>query len=302
MLSATKDDYGSELVPPLPLSFDRVNEGRHPVSLAPLFQLPLEVLSIIIHHVEPASLAALARVSRDCRQLARSRQFASIQLDYSDSSLDLLEKLMSESVERLENGGYTLYPSLGACIRRIRVGTHPGWVARRHGVSLDDRFMDLEQNERNSCLTKADHFFFENNLTWIRIVLSYRTTLPHLELIDWEDKITLSKDMFDGLSIRHSASETLPCFGRGGVRHRAAGGTCESRMAAAQPLPRAILEPTCREERTYLSFDRKHFITLCANTGIVVLVEQPDGTRIHSVRSERSHVSVTLSTLTLPEA
>lgn len=33
----TKDDYGKDVDPPLPLSFDRVNEGRPPKSNALLF-------------------------------------------------------------------------------------------------------------------------------------------------------------------------------------------------------------------------------------------------------------------------
>lgn len=209
MFSGTKDDYGSEIVPPLPLSFDRVNEGRAPVSLAPLFQLPVEILNLILQHVEHASLASLAHVSRDCRQLARSRQFASIQLDYSESSFDLVVKLMRESEERLVNGRYTRYPSLGACIRRITVATDPGWVTWRHGVSLGG-LKDLEEDERNDCLTKADRCFFESYLASIQLVFSCRATLPHLELIDWEDKITLSQDMFNGLAC--SAAQHLKLF------------------------------------------------------------------------------------------
>ena len=49
-------DYGNadsktinrkDIVPPLPLSFDRVNEGRSPCSTARLFQLPPEYVLLI---------------------------------------------------------------------------------------------------------------------------------------------------------------------------------------------------------------------------------------------------------------
>ena len=49
ILRGTKDDYGKEIVPPLPLSFERVNEGRPPLSAAPLLNLPFEILGSILH-------------------------------------------------------------------------------------------------------------------------------------------------------------------------------------------------------------------------------------------------------------
>src|SRR4051812_1186865 len=89
MFSGGRDEYGQEIVPPAPLAFDRVNEGRAPKSNCPLLKLPLEVLGYISGYVPRDSLAAFALVNTDCRQLARSRQFASVLLDYSDASLGL---------------------------------------------------------------------------------------------------------------------------------------------------------------------------------------------------------------------
>ena len=113
--SRSKNHYAKEVVPPLPLSFDRVNEGQSPSSTAPLFKLPFEILGSILEHVPPASLASLALVNRDCWQLARSRQFASIQLDYSHSSFGLISQLSREKKQREVNAGLTASPSLGAC-------------------------------------------------------------------------------------------------------------------------------------------------------------------------------------------
>jgi hypothetical protein len=84
MLSGGKDEYGKDVVPPLPLWVDRVMENRPLKSTAPLLRLPYEVLGNILSNVDPDSLGDLALVNRDCRQLARSRQFSSICFDYSD--------------------------------------------------------------------------------------------------------------------------------------------------------------------------------------------------------------------------
>ena len=206
MFSGNKDDYRKEVVPPLPLSFDRVMEGRSPQSAAPLLKLPFEILGAILQHVEPASLASLALASRDCRQLARSRQFASVQLDYSDSGQALIVALKEEGLVRANNKGSTLLPSLGACIRRITVATHPGWVSHRHDISLDEDFAALDEKVRNARLALASDFFFDTYVPAIGRLLSDRDTLPHLELLDWEDRIVLPRSFFVSLvcsSIKH---------------------------------------------------------------------------------------------------
>src|SRR5437016_121963 len=93
------DRWGKSMkdpVPPPPLAFDRVMEGRAPTSDSALFKLPVEILGHILEFVDPSSLSSLALVNRDCRQLARSRQFAAVHLDYSPSSVALIHFLVSE--------------------------------------------------------------------------------------------------------------------------------------------------------------------------------------------------------------
>jgi hypothetical protein len=123
------DKYGKEIVPPLPLSFDRVMEGRPPSTPAPLFGLPDEIISIIVQNVDHESLKSLALVNSDCRQWARSVQFSSICLDYSPSSMGVLQLLLKEVEERVSDTktGMTLRPAMGACIRRITVATNPSF-------------------------------------------------------------------------------------------------------------------------------------------------------------------------------
>jgi hypothetical protein len=48
MFSGSKVDNRSEVVPPLPLSFDRANWGRPARSRAPLLRLPTEILCVVL--------------------------------------------------------------------------------------------------------------------------------------------------------------------------------------------------------------------------------------------------------------
>lgn len=78
----SKVPSGKERFPPLPLSFDRLSEGRTR-SAASLFRLPGEILDAILPHVASDSLTSLALVNSDCLIWARSRQFVSVQLEYN---------------------------------------------------------------------------------------------------------------------------------------------------------------------------------------------------------------------------
>ena len=199
MLSGGKDEYGKDVVPPLPLSFDRVNEAQPPASTAPLFRLPVEIIGEVLQYVSQASLASVALVNRDFRQLARSRQFASIQLDYSDISLDLVETLLAEGRERAANGGTLQSRSIGSCVRRVTVFTNPGWISHRHGVELRT-INHLEKDEQKKRMMNASEAFFDGYLSRLQSLLP---SLLHLELLDWEDKITLPRSFFNSIAGSH---------------------------------------------------------------------------------------------------
>lgn len=145
--------------PPLPLSFDRVNEGRFPQSNSLLFKLPFEVLGQILQHVEPASLPSLALVNRDCRQLARSRQFVSIKLNCSETCLDVVELLRAEGRER-DAHGTTLSPSLGVCTRCIKVTGGPQCSdSDCYEFNMDNgSVMELDREERDRRMLEAGVF------------------------------------------------------------------------------------------------------------------------------------------------
>ena len=196
----TKDEFGKELVPSRPLSFDRISEGRKPVSESKLLRLPLEILALVVDKVPDASLASFALVNSDCRQLARSRQFTSLHFDYSDRTLAMIKKFQEEAVERSNHDGLTSKPALGPCVRRLTVATNPGWISYRHDVELSESFNALPKNEQSKRLTTACNAFFGAYLTSIQDLLSNRTVLPHLELLDWEDRITLRPPFFNAIA------------------------------------------------------------------------------------------------------
>ena len=200
MLSGVKDDFGKEEVPPLPLSFDRVCRGHSQQSTALLFRLPTEVMGMILQCIAPDSLASLALVNRDCLQWARSRQFASVHLDYSKSSLDLIQRVLKEaSGHQSATSSNTPLPRLGLCIRRITVATNPDWVTFRHGVGFDQEFEDLSEEERSNRMVDASSAFFGIYIPSIQNILN-PVVLPHLELLDWEDKIALPQSFFEALA------------------------------------------------------------------------------------------------------
>ena len=200
MFSGMNDEFGKEEVPPLPLSFDRICGPRSPQSTASLFKLPTEILGLILQHVAPNSLFSLALVDRDCLQWARSRRFARIRLDYSNSSLYLLQLLLREVSDRHSPASSTTpLPKLGPCIRRITVATHPGWVTHRHGVSLDDEFQDLSKDEQTKRMVDASRAFYDEYIPDIQHVLN-PLVLPHLELLDWKDMIPLPQSFFEALA------------------------------------------------------------------------------------------------------
>lgn len=215
MFSGNKDEYGKEAVPPLPLSFDRVMEGRPASTSAPLFRLPDEILSIIVQHMDRESLKSLALVNSDCRQMARSVQFNNIRLDYSHQSWSLLFLLQNEAIERFSDAenGRTLRPAMGACIRRITVATNPEYLALYHKVELTEEFTALDKEVQDDRMRDATEGYFDHYLRLLETTLSHPKTLPHLELLDWEDRASPSRAFFDHLTrsnVQHLKLYRLP--------------------------------------------------------------------------------------------
>jgi len=207
MFSSSKDEYSKDIIPPLPLSIDQVVENQPLRSTAPVLQLPSDVMSIILSLVEADSLSSLSLVNSDCRQLAGSRQFASICFDYSNQALDLIDILLNEKDSRSQSSNVLggIGAAIGPCIRRITVATNPAWIKNRHDIELSEEFNSLEQTVRDERIAKVSEAF-SKYLRRIESILSSRATLPHLELLDWEDRVPLQQPFFNSLttsSIQH---------------------------------------------------------------------------------------------------
>lgn len=95
----------------------------HPISRFPLFKLSEEAVRQILSHLTGPDLAALALVDKDCRQLARTRQFRSVWINFSSASMALLTTLLAEARERVrdQRGFSRSRWRLGTCIRRITI-------------------------------------------------------------------------------------------------------------------------------------------------------------------------------------
>lgn len=203
--SGTKDDFGKEIVEPFPLLFDRINEGQ-PFSTNFLSRLPLELVWNVIKLIDDEDLGCLALIDRDCRQLARSRQFATIRLDYSDRAIGILGVLVNECKQRSENDGKTRTPSIGACIREIAVAADPSWITSRHKIELSEEFLTLETGVREARLDNACEAFFGVYMPNISPVLSKTITLPRLENLNWADKAPIDRSLLKAivsLDLRH---------------------------------------------------------------------------------------------------
>ena len=197
--SGTKDDFGKEVEDPIPLSFDRINEDQPFSSDFLLSRLPIELVWHVIQLVPWGDLGNLALVNRDCRQLARSCQFATFKLDYSDRAIGILDVLIKEHEERSENRGKTVLPSIGACIRKITVTTDPAWITYRHEIELSQEFSQLDEGVRKARLDQACKAFFEEYMPKINLVLSDTQVLPRLEYLSWTDRAPVNKSFFEAI-------------------------------------------------------------------------------------------------------
>ncbi|EPE28331.1 F-box [Glarea lozoyensis ATCC 20868] len=165
-------DPGKILYPPLPLSVSKVLEGWPVDPDTLIFRLPSEILSQIVQDIDKKDLASLALVNSACRQLVRSRQFASVTMNYSEESCEILAQLMRESKGFLNN----------EC---------PRWhLSTREILSEDDPSRALG-NEN-------DRIGFEEFTLNILSLIRGPSRLPHLETVEWRNShdIPIADDYF----------------------------------------------------------------------------------------------------------
>ncbi|KAK3384587.1 hypothetical protein B0T24DRAFT_654712 [Lasiosphaeria ovina] len=146
---------------------------------------------------DKATLSALALVNSDCRQLARSCQFADVCFDYSPNSRLLLLQLLKEAITRLGDDDpscITQPPFIGSCIRRATVRPRPEWVAHAHGDLYDAIWGDAANpivTLRNTALLSGT---------------AINLAMPHLETLLWHDRLCLDGALFTAIAnlpLRH---------------------------------------------------------------------------------------------------
>ncbi|EEU43467.1 uncharacterized protein NECHADRAFT_82786 [Fusarium vanettenii 77-13-4] len=139
----TVDQYGKDRDKKRPLLLDAVmgSQERASRSSSRLLQMPAEILAEIVNLLgdSKSALANLALVNSDCRQLARTSQFAEVTFDYSARSKGLFAHLAKEA------GSQTTKPSIAACVRRATFAAHPSrdvddvlWAVKSSSLSEED--------------------------------------------------------------------------------------------------------------------------------------------------------------------
>ena len=312
LLFGPKDRGGRSRKRPLPvppLNFDRVMDGSRPRAFSSaLFKLPIEILALIISFVESSSLAMLALVNRECRQLARSRQFASLNLDDSPSSMALVRLFISETRERSINNGLTALPSLGACVRRITVlsarsdskrlasalaaNSDNGKCSDSHEASHGEHSHGDEGKDGGKCRHGVEDFlegeydvatylhYKSVYLAQLQIMLLNGKALPNLEYLGREDNVKLLPSSASKLA--RSPIQHLKVSGwQGGCEG------CETEM----PLPQAFapkvwslrtfyldasLGSDCDPKAKVSARDWTSFLRLCAQTLETLVWISPD--------------------------
>lgn len=169
-----------------PLSFGTVMEWQ-PLreSRSALLRLPYELLSEITRLLagNEESLASLALVNSDCRQMARSCQFAEVRFNASKNSFGLLRVLMVESLMRQNATHGRRSLTIGACIRRFIMSTHRCWK---------DKPNETKERYRKNVL---------------RVMAK---AMPNLGYVDWRDEITGSSESFTSLFKSKAQHIVLP--------------------------------------------------------------------------------------------
>lgn len=164
-----------------PHLFRDANESHGPVSPFPMFKLPEECVGKIMFYLGGSDLAALALVDRDCRQLARTRQFRSVWINFSTASMALLNTLLEEALVRARNSVGPYRWKLGACIRRMSIAVDlPIKIAQVPRLALK------RENE-----WAAEYHFIHIHV--LEYVLQH--AVPNLDFLDWKDRMSIVQSL-----------------------------------------------------------------------------------------------------------
>jgi hypothetical protein len=181
--------------------------------------MPAEILTHIADFLvgNKSTLASLALVNSDCRQLARTCQFAEILFDYSPAALDLFMSLERESSERRASpNGITTAPTIGACVRRVTFAPDQMNIVNFHQNYRESR-RGPQANTSSEYVGQAFQEDIEH-YSKIRgtVAQAVQSAMPNLETLIWEDGRPLDREFFELVarsSVRHVKFRTLSLGG-----------------------------------------------------------------------------------------
>lgn len=183
-----------------PLSFDRVNidhQHRHRrTQHNRLFDLPVELFDKILQHMETGTLARFAQASWSCCQASRLHQFRQVTLTSSPVSAEIVRKLLAEAVERENNSGKTLKPSMGVCIRELTVATHGREIMEKFAPEVDDIDIMLDTVRCGHGLRARIEKYYCQYIDTIAMAAGHYA-MRNLETLRWFDNIPMRRDTWE---------------------------------------------------------------------------------------------------------
>lgn len=198
------------------LLLDRVMDCQARVSECALMKLPADILGNIMELLsdEQETLRSLALVNSDCRQWARSCQFAHFTFDYSPAAHGLLDRLAEESSARLGDTKKNENLTIGACIRTVKVKANRQWFAERH-PDLSRAYSDFKAHRRESVPRKVvDELSRPVALEYLKyresLLAAISTAMPNLRAVDWTDTYAVDDNFLR--AILHSPVQHLRLY------------------------------------------------------------------------------------------
>ena len=188
-----EDDYGKEA---LSLRPERLLEVRSNVSNARLLKLPIELLAKVVAKIPSKSLNNLALMNKDCREIARSLQFASVFLDFSAASWELMRELIQGAVPTDHGRSESL--ALGKFIRSLTIATSEEWTLQWYKLENYYRHGAMPRTRKKAPL-RTCKIYFEAYLKTILRLLDDRSILPNLQLLKW-DFAPVLPDLLDAIT------------------------------------------------------------------------------------------------------
>ncbi|KAF4993707.1 hypothetical protein FGRMN_6284 [Fusarium graminum] len=179
-----------------PLLLDRVMRGQPRASKSKITQLPAEILAEIIDLLsnDKSSLASLALVNSDCRQLARCRQFAEVDFDYSLPAQSLAMHLAQEATIPSQR------PKIASCIRLAIFASRWHHLAQQHPQlyeSVEGEEAESFTEEQRRKLNEEGDTYYRNFQT---ACLGAISAMSNLESLIWRDRFPLDVRFFEILT------------------------------------------------------------------------------------------------------